>query len=545
MGYNHTFKKSWFWLLLLLILTSCQKDDVKQESSHHFSDENLNHKMVTADDIPEVMQFLRENSSPNLHFTIQTGELPEGQNRSGEPDLIISELMTEQILAVTNEANLTNYSFQLRVDTAPYYEGEVSFFNLIVKETTAIEGYYAYIQEYRMDENWYVGNDSILDMQTYTGKMIFYTIEGLYVARVNFSNGQIIGEDLRSPCPNDDPGGGDPDPGGGGSGSGPGDGGPGGGGDPGGGSGGGTGGGGIIIIEVPCTCQGHLPGDPTCVCENPPYIVIVWGTESNEINDFLRSPCDELPPQCSHPNGDPCPCNATNDGCLDENPNVGVIHIKPHPDCTILNQILAHQPTKSKIENLQNDLNSPIEKGFNLYMNSNGDVLSTPIALGEFDRFNYSTASNVFGGTHLHHDGVFPMFSLGDVNALYDFWTNFNNGSNDSSILTHVMVNEFGVYALKIEDVGKLTNFYNLFTGDPDIIDWLNRQLKEKYLELEDPETGELTGNSISFEKALLELFVSDYDTGVSLYKAKTDLSGWDRKALNSSGTPVTTFSCD
>ena len=204
--------------------------------------------MIEAIDIPEVMQFLKSKSNPDLNFSIQTGGIPGQQNRSSEPDLVISDLITEQILAVTNQTNLTNYTFLLRIDTAPYYEGEVSFFNLIVKETTANEGYYAYIQEYRVDENWYVSNGSILDMQTYTGKMIFYTLEGLYVAKVDFSNGQITGNEYRFPCPNDDPGG--SDPGGGGSTSGPrSD--PGG---PGGDPGGGTGGGGIQIIVVGCTC---------------------------------------------------------------------------------------------------------------------------------------------------------------------------------------------------------------------------------------------------------------------------------------------------
>lgn len=218
--------------------------------------------------------------------------------------------------------------------------------------------------------------------------------------------------------------------------------------------------------------------------------------------------------------------------------------MKPHPDCTILNQILAHQPTKSKIEDLQNDLNSPIEKGFNLYMNSSGDVLSTQIAPGEFDSFKISPSSNVFGRTHLHHNGVFPMFSLGDLLALYSVRSNFNNGSNDSSIITIIMVSQYGVYTIKLEEVGKLTIFHNLATGDSDILDWLNELLLESYENLSDPITGQLTGNSIAFEKAFLE-FMDDYDAGVSLYKAKTDLSGWDRKALNPSGTPVTTFSCD
>jgi hypothetical protein len=539
MGNYHVFKKSGFWLFFLLILTSCQKDDVKQESFHHFSDENLNHKMVTADDIPEVMQFLWANAAPDLKFLIQTEGIPGVLNKSGELDLIISELNTEQVLAVTNESDLTNYSFQLIVDTAPHYEGEVSFFNLIVKETTAVEGYYAYIKEYRMDENWYVGNESILDMYTYTGKMIFYTIEGVYVAKLDFLDGRIIGEDLRSPCPPDTGGG---SSGGGGSGSGPGDGGTGG---SGGGTGGGTGGGGIQIIVVGCTCYTppHQPGE-ACDCNNPPYIVIVWGSEIDDINETLRSPCDELPPQCSHPNGDPCPCNAINEGCIEENPSVGVLIIKPHPDCTKLNQILAHQPTKSKIENLQNDLNSPIEKGFNLYMNSNGDVLSTPIAPGQIDSFNLSTSSAVFGGVHLHHNGIYPMFSLGDPLALYNLWTNFDNGTNDSYLITNIMVSQYGVYAIKIKNVGQLTNFYNLATGNQGIKEFLNDKLRDNYESLSDPITGQLTGNSIAFEKAFLE-FMGDYDSGVSLYKAKNDLSGWDRKDLNQSGTPVSTYSCD
>jgi len=540
-------------LFVTLFTLSCQKDDtISPQTEIDFSQTHLQQKFVKANEIQDVMDFLRRSGPYDFKYAIQTGSLPEGLTRSGEPDLILSDLVTDQILAITNEANLTNYSFQLEIENAPVYESEISFFNLIVKETNTQEGYYAYIQEYRMDKYWYQGNGSGIDLTSYTGKMIFYNLEGIYIAKLSYSNGQITEEDLRSPCPPDPGGGGGNGSGGGsggsGNGTGKGDGGSTGG--SGGGTGGGFGGGGIQVILVPCTGgPGHYPGD-SCDCSNlphcdPPYIIIVWGDEINDINDLMRNPCDELPVQCHYPNGDPCPCNATNDGCLEENPNVGVNHTKPHPDCAILNQILEHQPTKSKIVDLQNDLNSPIEKGFNLYMNSNGDVLSTPIAPGEFDRFNYSTTSNIFGGTHLHHDGVFPMFSLPDVNALYSFWANFDNGTNDSSLMTHIMVSQFGVYAVKIADVGKLTNFYNLTTGSPDLLEWLNEQLAEKYLELENPETGELTGNSIAFEKALLELLVSGYDAGVSLYKAKSDLSGWDKKALNSSGTPVTTFSCD
>lgn len=322
MGKIQELKKTGFCFFLFLILTSCQKEDVKQDSFPHFSNKEVGHKMVTATDIPEVMGFLRANASSDLRYTIHAGGILGSQTRSGEPDLVISELMTEQILAVTNEAYLTNYSFQLRVDTAPYYEGEISFFNLIVKETTAQEGYYAYIQEYRMDENWYVSNNYQLNMHSYTGKMIFYTLEGLYVAKVDFSNGQIVGEDLRSPCPD---GGGSS--GGGGSTSGPG----GDGGGSTGGTGGGNGGGGspcywwVEYVEVGCIC---VPGN-TSGCPGPTEIAVITIFCPNH-REALRSPCCdgepcELPEECWDAVGDPCPNGCNVDGtCFEENPDTGV-----------------------------------------------------------------------------------------------------------------------------------------------------------------------------------------------------------------------------
>jgi|GEM_PF-1683230 len=497
--------------------------------------------MVTADDIPEVMQFLRGNSSPNLHFTIQTGELPEGQNRSGEPDLIISELMTEQILAVTNEANLTNYSFQLRVDNAPYYEGEVSFFNLIVKETTAVEGYYAYIQEYRMDENWYVDNDSILDMQTYTGKMIFYTLEGLYVAKVDFSNGQIIGEDLRSPCP-PDPGGGSS--GGGGSGSGPGDGGTGG---SGGGTGGGTGGGGIQIIVVGCTCANppHQPGE-TCTCENPPYIVIVWGDEIDDINETLRNPCCdppcELPIECNYPNGDPCPCNATNDGCLDENPNVGVIYIKPHPHCDELLKISNHANTRNKINQLKNELNSGIEKGFEIEM-QNGEISnSTPTRDGEFNEFIYNFQTlNPVAGVHLHHSNLFPMPSHEDILTLFDL---YGNSPTNSNIPTHIIVSSKGVHALKIDDPSKLATLFVQAATDQEFYDDLMFEMLKTYENINPIVNGVPKGTLINNEMAFLQL-IEQYDMGISLLRANSDTSGWVKLILNENNNLIWSYECN
>lgn len=443
-----------------LFILSCQKDDtIRPQSEVDFSQNNLQQKFVNADDIPEVMDFLKRSGPYNLKYTIQTGSLIGENIRSGEPDLVLSDLVTSQILAITNEANLTNYSFQLQIENAPVYEGEVSFFNLIVKETTAQVGYYAYIQEYRMDENWYRNQGLGFDLTTYTGKMIFYNLEGIYVAKLSYSNGQITEEDLRSPCS----GGGSGSGGGGSGNNNP---------DPGGGTGGRTGGGsggsGIQVVVVVCTGgPEHQPGDPECECYTDPncepgYIIIMWGSESggDQISELIRTPCCdgqpcEDPIVCVDQFNEPCDCNATNDGCIEENPNVGINHTKPHPDCAILNQIAEHQQTISKIVQLQTQLNNQYESGFNLFKSSQGNVNSTNIDSGNYVTFPFSSNPVVFGGVHLHHNKGFPMFSLQDVLTLDQFYNNFANNGNPPEKVnpTLIMVSSLGVYAIKIENL--------------------------------------------------------------------------------------------
>tara|TARA_R110002072_G_scaffold151503_5_gene300901 strand:- start:2243 stop:3874 length:1632 start_codon:yes stop_codon:yes gene_type:complete len=534
---------SLFFISLFII--SCQKDDtISPQAGIDFSENHLQHKYVNADDIPEVMEFLRRSGPQDFKYEIQTGSLPGEQTRSGEPDLVLSDLVTSQIMAITNEANLTNYSFQLEIENAPVYEGEISFFNLIVKETTAQEGYYAYIQEYRMDENWYNISEQDFDFGTYVGKIVIYTIEGLFVFSVEVNEGDFNHAHYKSPCPPNT---------GGGSGSG------GSSNPPGGGSTGGTGGTGgggpIVTIDYICGCEpGHIGGNsnPNCDCplaNIPIGIIISERTIEGIILNELRNPCPpliDLPPDCNQPNGEPCLFGCNTDGsCIDENPNVGINLFKPHQDCAILNQIAEHQQTISKIEQLQTQLNNQFESGFNLFKSSQGNVNSTNIDSGNYVTFPFSSNPVVFGGVHLHHNNGFPMFSLQDVLTLNQFYNNFaNNGDPpDKTNPTLIMVSSLGVYAIKIEYLQAYQNFVNELSDIEKFNDFHNN-LEKEYYKLFNPVNGQIASD-FQYHKTFLKFFIEENNTGISLYKMNQDLTGWNRIILNENGSPVFTFSCN
>ena len=450
-------------------------------------------------------------------------------------------MVTSQILAITNEANLTNYSFQLQIENAPVYEGEVSFFNLIVKETTAQVGYYAYIQEYRMDENWYNISEQDFDFGTYVGKIIIYTIEGLFVFSVEVNEGDFNRAHYKSPCPPNT---------GGGSGSG------GSSNPPGGGSTGGTGGTGgggpIVTIDYICGCEpGHIGGNsnPNCDCplaNIPIGIIISERTIEGIILNELRNPCPpliDLPPDCNQPNGEPCLFGCNTDGsCIDENPNVGINLFKPHPHCQELLKISNHNLTRDKINQLKNELNAGIEKGFEIEM-QNGEISnSTAIRDGEFNEFNYNFETlNPVIGIHLHHDKLYPMPTHEDVLTLFDL---FGNSQNNSSIPTHIVVNSTGVHALKINNPTKLATLFVQAATDQEFYNDLMRNMEDAYRLINPVVNGLPTGSMTSNEKALLQL-IEQYDMGIDLYRANTDVSGWVKLAVNEYNAVIESFECN
>ncbi len=319
----------WKWkflTFLLLILFSCQKDDaLKPEEASHPHPEEHHIQKVSSQDIPKVMDFLKGKNNGQLRFKIQASNGEGIQTKSSEPDLILTDLETENILALTDEAGRTNYSFQLTFENAPQYEGEVSIFNLIVKEINTEEGFYGYIQEYRMSNDWYRENGFDTDFTDYDGKMVIYTMGGLYVSVLEIENGYVNHAHYRSPCPDEGSGSGDN--------SGPGPGGDGGGTGGTGGTGGGTGGFNITVDYI-CGCNpGHVGGssNPKCDCtlaDIPVGFNIGIRSMEGWILNELRSPCppmSDAPNNCYDQYNDPCPfgCNPEG-GCAEENEEIAI-----------------------------------------------------------------------------------------------------------------------------------------------------------------------------------------------------------------------------
>lgn len=152
---------------ILFLFFSCQKDDKPIDANANI--ENVHQKTiktVSAKDVPEVMTFLKKTNNQNLNFSISRSSETGVVLKRSEPDLILTDLETQKIKALTGFSGKTNYTFKLKLKDTPSYPDEVSFFSLIVKEINSVEGFYGYIQEYRVDKQWYLSNNIIENMSS-------------------------------------------------------------------------------------------------------------------------------------------------------------------------------------------------------------------------------------------------------------------------------------------------------------------------------------------------------------------------------------------
>jgi hypothetical protein len=171
-------------------------------------------KTVSVHDIPEVMNFIASKRA-DYKFVLDDSNTSDGMNRSHEDNLVMTELITDEIIQVTNAYQKSNYTFRLIKQSD--LDGKY-FLNLVVKEYK--DSFYLYIVKYVPDTFWLSNHSITKDLGDFTGMVYFYSDEGIYVANVTMQNGNSIASE-RHPCdePEDDGnnGGGD-DIGGGGSG---------------------------------------------------------------------------------------------------------------------------------------------------------------------------------------------------------------------------------------------------------------------------------------------------------------------------------------
>lgn len=314
-----------FILMTIILFIACQKDDEGQPQLQEVQET----KSITAtstvyvDEIPEIMEFVFIKTDKDGYFQISRSNTGL---RSNEPDLILGELETREILQVTNQYNRSNYTFLL-TSIESTDQTVKSTFNLIIKESSM--GLYSYIMEYRPDENWTYDYRNRETFSSFTGEIFYYDIEGKYLAKETLSNGAVTSAETRNNCDDNS----DPDSNTGGDGTNDGNDGNDGTSD---GNDGGDSGNGITIYEeencnVPCTHPAHNPHTDPCEHPTCETTVVINYKSSQKVDKHTRNPCNDTPENCHYPNNDPCPCNADGTGCLeveeDTNDTVGVISV--------------------------------------------------------------------------------------------------------------------------------------------------------------------------------------------------------------------------
>lgn len=183
------------FVAICLQLFSCQTDNEDSLESQNTSTGNqITSKLVSADQIPQIIQFINTQSSKDLSFTLKPSI---NSNRLNE-NLIIGTLDTEEIRQVTNSADKSNYTFTMDKENST---SEFSIINYVLKETQS--GYYSYFLEFIPDTNWLKTSPNVNDLTLFTGVIKVYNRYGMYVGENVFTGGVKTSQNLRTNCPND------------------------------------------------------------------------------------------------------------------------------------------------------------------------------------------------------------------------------------------------------------------------------------------------------------------------------------------------------
>jgi len=283
-----SFKNLFRLTALLLIFNACN-DDQEDINLDDFSIDNVRSTITTVspEDIPYIMDYARSALGKDLKVTVQPNSETQGSNRNQEPDLILGEVQLGEIKVATNSYDRSNYVFKLKTVNST---NKNSIFNYIVKETSL--GLYGLIVEYRFDPLWLKSSTSEggIDFRTFTGEVIIYDEQGVYIGKNIKENNITIDSDYRtsSGCSCDTGGGGNNGDGSDGTGPGPGT-------SDGSNNGDSGTGGDQIDVEVTCGCDPDHPGgnqNDDCHCEKPDTITItIRSVETQESKPFTNRCC--------------------------------------------------------------------------------------------------------------------------------------------------------------------------------------------------------------------------------------------------------------
>jgi hypothetical protein len=271
--------------------------------------------------------------------------------------------------------------------------------------------------------------------------------------------------------------------------------------------------------------------------------------------DCLDCPSTTTPQPCVQIPTDP---TQPSSGMVDENgcaiglptlPNV--IGITPKTPCLQLKTLGEKQYFKDKMDVLKANVNTGIkEKGFVLHENTNNPI--SPIVMGSADNDTnaidyspyYNSISNdlnalnsMYGNAHNHlasdttHVGIFPPHDLNAL-ALYGGMEAHPQSpiySNPPKRAVTFLITDKGLFALKINDLAKLTAFVVDFAG------WSNEK-HDDYIKKTFQHKKQYNIRHQSTHDELVTgflRFIKDKDIGVDLYEGNKDTyNNWKKLEL-------------
>ena len=294
---------------LFLLLYSCNdQDEYAPLVAEHDHSGKSKSQYVSTESIPEIMDFINEASSGTGKFLLRSEDLAKNLS------LDSVEIIADEALQVTNDYDLSNYTFKTKVVSE-----DKSVVQLVVKSTSW--GEYGFFIQFKPSTE-YLRNFTELDFFTYDGVVLIYDLDGEYIGSKTYSNGTPTSYEVVEECVVSDQGDGSDTGGGTGDGADTGDtGDTGTTGDP----------GGItdnsnITISVGCCnrnrCDVHGPRLPEPLCTGSFTIIDVTNKSGNNPLTESCVPCDV---DCVNGHDDFCACLPDPDDDTNENPDTGLI----------------------------------------------------------------------------------------------------------------------------------------------------------------------------------------------------------------------------
>ena len=201
---------------------------------------------------------------------------------------------------------------------------------------------------------------------------------------------------------------------------------------------------------------------------------------------------------------------------------------------------------KNALLDLKDNVEGAIqEEGYNFVYNiPTNSYYATPAQQTEENMVQYRYNAITFGGGHFHQPVLQPMFSHDDIATLVTFASNFNIPSSQTNVNyqmpMHLLVTSTGTYAIVVENQELFREQILEIYGDKKKKRKFKDNLERKYSKFFTPFTSSWSQNSTDYEEAFLKFITNadnlSYNLGINLYKAKSDLSGWQKLELEQIG---------